>query len=55
MFRTRSLSDDRIEATFALNTVTAFARTRHLQGAPVPAAGRVADIATGFLGENWAK
>jgi NAD(P)-dependent dehydrogenase (short-subunit alcohol dehydrogenase family) len=49
MFGTKTMSADNIEATFALNTVAAFALTSHLQGALAQAHGRVVNIATGFL------
>src|SRR5262245_18809587 len=51
-FRTKTLSVDNIEATFALNTVAAFALTGHLHGALAQARGRVVNIATGFLGRT---
>ena len=50
MFRTKTMSADTIEATFALNTVAAFALTNDLHGALAQAHGRVVNIATGFLG-----
>jgi hypothetical protein len=43
------MSADNIEATFALNTVAAFALTRHLFGTLAQAHGRVVNVATGFL------
>jgi NAD(P)-dependent dehydrogenase (short-subunit alcohol dehydrogenase family) len=49
MFRTKTISADTIEATFALNTVAAFALTKPLHGALALAHGRVVNIATGFL------
>ena len=49
MFRTKTMSADNIEATFALNTVAAFALTNHLHGALAQGHGRVVNIATGFL------
>jgi NAD(P)-dependent dehydrogenase (short-subunit alcohol dehydrogenase family) len=49
MFRTKTMSADNIETTFALNTVAAFALTSHLHGALAQAHGRVVNIATGFL------
>jgi NAD(P)-dependent dehydrogenase (short-subunit alcohol dehydrogenase family) len=49
MFRTKTMSADNIETTFALNTVAAFALTNHLHGALAQAHGRVVNIATGFL------
>ncbi|HEU5102960.1 MAG TPA: SDR family NAD(P)-dependent oxidoreductase [Roseiflexaceae bacterium] len=49
MFRTKTMSADNIEATFALNSVAAFALTNHLHGALAQAHGRVVNIATGFL------
>jgi NAD(P)-dependent dehydrogenase (short-subunit alcohol dehydrogenase family) len=49
MFRTKTMSADNIETTFALNTVAAFALTNHLHGVLVQAHGRVVNIATGFL------
>jgi NAD(P)-dependent dehydrogenase (short-subunit alcohol dehydrogenase family) len=49
MFRTKTMSADNIEATFALNTVAAFALTNHMHGALAQAHGRVVNIATGFL------
>jgi retinol dehydrogenase-12 len=49
MFRTKTMSADNIEATFALNTVAAFALTNHLHGALAQAHGRVVNIVTGFL------
>ena len=52
MFRTKTMSADNIEATFALNTVAAFALTNHLHSALAQAHGRVVNIATGFLGRT---
>jgi len=52
MFRTKTMSADNIETTFALNTVAAFALTNHLHGALAQAHGRVVNIATGFLGRT---
>jgi retinol dehydrogenase 12 len=52
VFRTRTMSADGIEATFALNTVAPFAITGHLHGALARADGRVVNIATGFLGRT---
>ena len=52
MFRTKTLSADGIEATFALNTVAAFALASHLHGALARTNGRVVNIATGFLGRT---
>lgn len=49
MFRTKTMSADNIETTFALNTVAAFALTNHLHGLLTQAHGRVVNIATGFL------
>ena len=49
MFGTKMMSADNIEATFALNTVAAFALTNHVHGALAQAQGRVVNIATGFL------
>ena len=49
MFRTKTMSADNIETTFALNTVAAFALTNHLHGALAQGHGRVVNIATGFL------
>ena len=49
MFLTKTMSADNIEATFALNTVAAFALTNHLHDALAQAHGRVVNIATGFL------
>ena len=49
MFRTKTMSADNIETTFALNTVAAFALANHLHGALAQAQGRVVNIATGFL------
>ena len=49
MFRTKTMSADNIEATFALNTVAAFALTKPLHSALAQAHGRVVNIATGFL------
>jgi NAD(P)-dependent dehydrogenase (short-subunit alcohol dehydrogenase family) len=50
MFRTKTMSADNIEATFALNTVAAFALTSHLHGAL--AHGREVHIVTGCLGRT---
>lgn len=55
MFRTRTMSADGIEATFALNTVAPFALTNRLQGALAHSQGRVVNIATGFLGRTRLK
>jgi NAD(P)-dependent dehydrogenase (short-subunit alcohol dehydrogenase family) len=52
VFRTRTMSADGIEVTFALNTVAPFAITSHLHGALARANGRVVNIATGFLGRT---
>jgi NAD(P)-dependent dehydrogenase (short-subunit alcohol dehydrogenase family) len=52
MFLTKTMSADNIEATFALNTVAAFALTNHLHGALAQAHGRVVNIVTGFLGRT---
>jgi NAD(P)-dependent dehydrogenase (short-subunit alcohol dehydrogenase family) len=52
VFRSRTMSADSIEATFALNTVAPFALTSHLHGALARANGRVVNIATGFLGRT---
>jgi NAD(P)-dependent dehydrogenase (short-subunit alcohol dehydrogenase family) len=52
MFRIKTMSADNIEATFALNTVAAFALTNHVHGALALAHGRVVNIATGFLGRT---
>jgi NAD(P)-dependent dehydrogenase (short-subunit alcohol dehydrogenase family) len=52
MFRTKTMSADNIEATFAVNTVAAFALTNHVHGALAQAHGRVVNIATGFLGRT---
>jgi NAD(P)-dependent dehydrogenase (short-subunit alcohol dehydrogenase family) len=52
MFRTKQLSVDGIEATFALNTVAPFALAHHLRGALTFGRGRVVNIATGFLGRT---
>jgi NAD(P)-dependent dehydrogenase (short-subunit alcohol dehydrogenase family) len=52
VFRSRTMSADSIEATFALNTVAPFAITSHLHGALARATGRVVNIATGFLGRT---
>jgi NAD(P)-dependent dehydrogenase (short-subunit alcohol dehydrogenase family) len=49
MFRTKTISADNIETTFALNTVAAFALTNHLRDLLAQAHGRVVNIATGFL------
>src|SRR5215216_6522239 len=49
MFRSKTMSADNIETTFALNTVAAFALTNHLHDALAQAQGRVVNIATGFL------
>jgi retinol dehydrogenase 14 len=49
MFRTKTMSANNIETTFALNTVAAFALTNHVHGALAQAHGRVVNIATGFL------
>jgi retinol dehydrogenase 12 len=48
-FRSKTMSADNIEATFALNTVAAFTLTSHLRGTLAQAHGRVVNIATGFL------
>ena len=50
--RTRTMSADSIEATFALNTVAPFAITNHLHAALARANGRVVNVATGFLGRT---
>jgi NAD(P)-dependent dehydrogenase (short-subunit alcohol dehydrogenase family) len=50
MFDAKMMSADNIEATFALNTVAAFALTSQLHGALAQANGRVVNIVTGFLG-----
>ena len=52
MFRTKTMSADNIETTFALNAVAAFALTNHLHDALAQAHGRVVNIATGFLGRT---
>lgn len=52
MFGTKTMSADGIEATFALNTVAAFALTSRLYGTLAQANGRVVNIATGFLGRT---
>jgi NAD(P)-dependent dehydrogenase (short-subunit alcohol dehydrogenase family) len=52
VFRTRTMSADGIEATFALNTVAPFTITSHLHGLLARANGRVVNIATGFLGRT---
>jgi NAD(P)-dependent dehydrogenase (short-subunit alcohol dehydrogenase family) len=52
MFRTKTMSADNIEATFALNTVAAFALTSLLHRPLAQARGRVVTIATGFLGRT---
>ena len=52
MFGTKTTSVNNIEATFALNTVAAFALTSQLHGALAQAHGRVVNIATGFLGRT---
>jgi NAD(P)-dependent dehydrogenase (short-subunit alcohol dehydrogenase family) len=49
MFRTKMMIADNIEATFALNTVAAFALKKPLHSALAQAHGRVVNIATGFL------
>lgn len=54
-FRTRTMSADGIEATFALNTVAAFALANRLKGALAQSQGRVVNIATGFLGRTRLK
>jgi NAD(P)-dependent dehydrogenase (short-subunit alcohol dehydrogenase family) len=48
-FRTKTMSADNIETTFALNTVAAFALSNHLHDTIAQARGRVVNIATGFL------
>jgi NAD(P)-dependent dehydrogenase (short-subunit alcohol dehydrogenase family) len=52
MFRQKTMSTDNIEATFALNTVAAFALSSHLHQALAQARGRVVNISTGFLGRT---
>jgi NAD(P)-dependent dehydrogenase (short-subunit alcohol dehydrogenase family) len=52
MFGTKTMSADGIEATFALNTVAAFALASRLHGTLAQANGRVVNIATGFLGRT---
>ena len=52
VFRSRTMSADNIEATFALNTVAPFAFTSHLRGTLARNHGRVVNIATGFLGRT---
>jgi NAD(P)-dependent dehydrogenase (short-subunit alcohol dehydrogenase family) len=49
VFGARTMSADGIEATFALNTVAAFALTDRLHGALAQAGGRVVNVVTGFL------
>src|SRR5262245_5238267 len=46
MFGAKTMSADSIEATFALNTVAAFALTNRLHGALAQANGRVVNIVT---------
>jgi NAD(P)-dependent dehydrogenase (short-subunit alcohol dehydrogenase family) len=48
-FSTKKMSVDGIEATFALNTVAAFALSTQLHGLLAQSHGRVINIATGFL------
>jgi NAD(P)-dependent dehydrogenase (short-subunit alcohol dehydrogenase family) len=52
MFSTKTMSADSIEATFALNTVAAFALTTQLRDVLAQAHGRVVNIVTGFLGRT---
>lgn len=51
-FNTKKMSADGIEATFALNTVAAFALSTQLYDLLARRHGRVVNIATGFLGRT---